>query len=248
MNVHAFSGYNVPAPPGGTLYGALAGASTTSDLYTIDPSTGAATSVGPIGFAVTGLAFRPSDNVLFGVTSGNSAISTRSLITIDTITGDGTLVGGLFITQGLADISFRSDDVLYGFSGNNSRLYTVNTSTGTATQVSATAVPPPLGFGLGLSFDSADILYVFPRSANGVFYIVDETTVSFTAQTALSGTAYPSNASIPAASFDAADLCWVVVNDASVPQWEIATVDVATSTITSIGVTTSTMDALAWGP
>ena len=113
------------APPAeAVLYAAQGSVTTTSDLYTIDPDTGAATSVGAIGFSLTGMAFRPSDGVLFGVTSNNSASNPRSLITIDPDTGAGTLVGALGVTSGLADIAFRSDDVLYGYTPSTRTLYT----------------------------------------------------------------------------------------------------------------------------
>ncbi len=179
----------LPTPPvEPVLYGAKGGPATTSNLYTVDPATAALTSVGASGFAITGLSFRPSDQVLFGVTSNNSASNPRSLITVDATTGAGTLVGALGVTSGLADIAFRSDGALYGYSPSNSTLYSVNTSSGAATQVSATAIPAT-ALGFGLAFDSTDTLYVFPKGAAGVFYIVDETTGGLTAQTALTGQA-----------------------------------------------------------
>ena len=111
-NVGAVAQVSVTPPVVNVLYGAQAGSQTTSDLYTIDTGTAAGTAIGAIGFAVTGLAFRPSDDVLFGVTSNNSSSNPRSLITIDPETGAGTLVGALGITTGLADIAFSEAGVL----------------------------------------------------------------------------------------------------------------------------------------
>ncbi len=237
----------LPTPPVlPVLYGALGSTETTSDLYTIDPDTGAATSVGASGFAITGLSFRPSDGVLFGVTSNNSGSNPRALITVDPVTGSGTLVGALGVTSGLADIAFRSDDALYGYSPSDRTLYSVNTTTGAATQVSATAIPTS-GFGYGLAFDAADVLFVFPKGNVGVFYIVDETTGGLTAQTALSGSGF-SNGIINSATFDADGLAWVGFSTATGPAWYIATVDVTTSVMADVGQTADFLDALAWEP
>ena len=66
------------APPPG-LYGAtgVLGNDTAppSNLYRIDPSTGAATTVGPIGYAVGGLALDPTAGVLYGVTTARELTS-----------------------------------------------------------------------------------------------------------------------------------------------------------------------------
>src|SRR4051794_30958127 len=77
------------------LYAAYGGSASASDLYTVDPATGAKASVGAIGFAVTGLAVQPGSGTLFGVTSGGGDASTRKLITINKTTGAGTVVGSL---------------------------------------------------------------------------------------------------------------------------------------------------------
>lgn len=237
-----------PSPPiTQILYGGLASLATTSDLYTVDPSTAAFTSVGASGFAITGLASRPSDNVLFGATSPQSSSNPKSLITLNTSTGAGTVVGAFGGTVVIPDLAFRSDDVLYGYNSQNRTLYTINTTTGTATQVSATAVPTS-GAGYGLAFDSTDTLYLFPKTAaGGVFYIVDETTGGLTAQPALSGA--PGSGAIKnvsGASFDNNDVCYIVLNTNGPAYW-IATVDVATGVITSIGSATANADAIGWG-
>jgi hypothetical protein len=235
-------GSAIPGPPpaGVTLFGGLGGTATNSDLYSIDSATGAATSIGSSGFGLTGLAFRPSDGVLFGVTSNNSAVNPRSLITVDPVTGAGTLVGALGVTSGIADISFRSDDALYGYTPSTRTLYTINTTTGAATQVSSTAIPT-FGAGYGLAFDSADVLYAFPKGSVGaIYYIVDPTTGGLTAQPTLTGG--PVNGAIFAACFDATDLCWIT-SQLSADTY-LATVDVGTSVIAGVGITGTFMDAL----
>ncbi len=78
------------------------------NFYSIDPATGTATLIGPIGFGVTGMAFAP-DGTLYGTTS-EGGLSLGSLITIDTATGAGTLVGQMDDAAGvnnkLRDITF----------------------------------------------------------------------------------------------------------------------------------------------
>jgi len=232
-----------------TLYAARGGSATTSDLYTLNPATAVPTSIGAIGFALTGLASRPSDGALFGVTSNNSAANPRSLISIDRSTGAGTLIGALGLgSDSIGDIAFRSDDVLYGHNVVGRRLHTINTSTGVATQVSATAVPGS-NFGYGNAFDSADVLYLFSKGDNGVFYIVDETTGGVTAQPALTGSPDANSYSIPAASCDPDDLVWITISNALVSPTDswLATVDVSTSVITVIALIGHLMDGLEWG-
>lgn len=242
------SGYAVSVtPPTDVLYGALGGSSTTSNLYTIDPGTAVATSVGAIGFAMTGLSFRPADSVLFGATSNNSSANPASLVTIDTSTGAGTLVGAFSISGGgtLADIAFRSDNTLYGYGSVTRKLYTVNTSTGAATQVSATAVPPA-AFGFATGFDTGGTLYTFPKGDAGIFYIVDPATAALTAQPTLSGSPLSPLGQISAGKFDSSDVFWATITASGVT-W-LATIDVGTAVITGVATTTSLMDALAWGP
>jgi hypothetical protein len=73
------------------------------NLWSVDSATGAATAIGPIGFAVTGLAWDPVAQVLYGATSAREASNgvdangnvTAQLLTIDTATGAGTAVGPL---------------------------------------------------------------------------------------------------------------------------------------------------------
>ncbi len=78
-------------PPGlcGSTGGGGGGVSPApSGLYRVDSDTGATTSVGPIGYAVTGLALDPATGILYAVTA--NAAGERFLLTIDLGTGEGT--------------------------------------------------------------------------------------------------------------------------------------------------------------
>lgn len=241
MTGSRFSGFAAPVQSG-LLYGAEGSSKTTSDLYTIDPVTVALTSVGPIGFALTGMAFRPSDGVLFGATSQQSASDARSLITIDTSTGTGTLVGAFLIGGGstLGDIAFTQDDSLYGYDTGSHTLWEVNTSTGLATQVSGTVAG---GQGFGCSVDSSDNFYVF-HTTSGVFYLVNVSTGGLTAQPNLNNS--PISGSVGAASFDSADVCYASLLSAL--SVHLVTIDIATGTITDVGATPGgeRIDAICW--
>lgn len=92
-----------------------------ASLYSVNPTTGAATLIGATGFGrVSAIAFSPS-GVLYGI-AGNSG----DLITINTTTGVGTSVGNTGITA--TDMSFTSGGVLYAQSFNS--LYQINPTTG----------------------------------------------------------------------------------------------------------------------
>ncbi|HYD47018.1 MAG TPA: hypothetical protein VEB21_01655 [Terriglobales bacterium] len=119
------------------LYGADGSGGNASNLYILDPASGSIIStVGPIGFAVTGLAFDPTTGTLYGSTSRNELAGLApSLITINTATGAGTLVGPINLGgQGAADIAFLADGTLLGWiEPSNDDLATINKATGQAT-------------------------------------------------------------------------------------------------------------------
>lgn len=159
------------------LYAARAGNLTTSDLYVLDPATGILTSIGPLGFAVTGMAWDPTTLTMYGVTSGNSGANPRSLITIDLITGVGTLVGAFGFPLG--DISCDGGGNLFGWrvSGTPHGLYSINKSTGVATNVAVNNGPGTLGG--ALTFDGAGNLWLSAdgdEGEGGSLYSIDSVT------------------------------------------------------------------------
>src|SRR6185369_2090297 len=88
------------------LYAADGGGGNPSNLYILDPTTGGiVTTVGAIGFSVTGLAIHPTAGVMYGSTGRAAAVSPHSLITINKATGAGTLVGSFTPgTETIADL------------------------------------------------------------------------------------------------------------------------------------------------
>jgi uncharacterized repeat protein (TIGR01451 family) len=110
-----------------------------STLYTLDPATGAATSVAPITVEgsqvrhVTGLAFHPSTGVLYGVMNSQEAgvdCGLSSLISIDPATGVATVIGDRTLFGPIPDIAFDPFGTLYGWSESNDDLIVIDITDG----------------------------------------------------------------------------------------------------------------------
>jgi len=153
-------------PANAALFGSLPTTSDT-DLVVVDPRTGMATTVGPIGVPdVQGLAGRQADLLLFGA-SGSSG----QILTVDPATATGTPLGspdGLPIT-GLA---FSPGGVLYATCTRASlvapdTLCTINQDSGMATAVGTEPLERLTvvnrGFD-GLAFDAGGTLYTSTRA------------------------------------------------------------------------------------
>ena len=121
---------------GPTLYGV-----TFSDLLRLDPTRGAGTTIGPIGFTTNALAVA-SDGTLYGATTGGD------LITINPVTGTGTLVGnfgGGLTSSG--DLIFDTNDVLFGAlnQAGSVVLARIDRTSGVATVIGPTGLPTVYG-------------------------------------------------------------------------------------------------------
>jgi hypothetical protein len=239
---------------GGTelLFGSLGTNATTSDLYLIDADTGALDRmIGPIGFAVTGLAVHPQTGVLYGSTSHNSAASPRSLIRIDPVTGAGTLIGAFNVLSGAnpqtaADIAFAPDGTLYGiFEPSLDDLYTINLTTGAGTLV---GVASQSTAGSGLAYDTATGKLLWGgEGAQGSLLILDRTTGTAVDGPTLTGSA---GREIAALDFgcDGTTLFGVQLDDAggSNPRpTELVTINQTSGAVTVLGSSIEKLDAIA---
>ena len=142
-----------------TIYAtAFTGPSAVVTLYSINPSTGSATAIGPVGFTqVSGIAFDRTSGVLYGV---GKAGSVQNLITINTSTGAGTAVGPGGITNAVTDLTFRpSNQTLYGVSRRDSTVWTFNEGTGAGT-MATTLVSTGDGSALAFSASGMDALAI----------------------------------------------------------------------------------------
>lgn len=129
-----------------------------STLYSIDPDTGAATPIGPTGFAFcTGLDFHPITNVLYAVCF--DAGDNQVLITLNPLTGEGTEVAVLSVEGLLQDISFSGDGTLFAYfiSKPGNFLATINIHTGAVNFVGDSGLS---GGGNGLGFHQSNDLFL----------------------------------------------------------------------------------------
>ena len=231
-----------------TLYGAVPGE--TSPLYVIDPVTGVGTPIGDIGFGITALAFHPITGELYGtqagVPGGGPGAFDRNLIRINKTTGQGTIVGpiGLGI-GGIADIAFRSDGTLFGWSENTDALITINTTTGAGTLIGSD--PGISTRGSGLAFNAAGTLYLAGNNGSGPLRTVNTTTGLTTVGPILSGAPHPTQP-VPAMKFHpVTDVLWAVNRQvAGTGITYLITIDTRTGAITTINPTVSRLDGLAW--
>ena len=230
----------VPAA-GQTLYGAVGSGQSTSNLFTLNTSTGAlATTIGPIGFGITGLAFHPTTGVLYGSTNHNSGASPDNLITINTTTGAGTVIGPFGGGCRVADLTFTSDGTLYGWcEPATDDLVTINLTTGAATVVGSSGLST---FGSGIAASSSDVLYFAGEGDTGNLYTISRTTGLPTTTVALNGLG---DVPINALSFDGSGVLYACIGNFG-GSTTLATINPATGVITNIGPSVNNMDAIAF--
>ncbi len=238
------------------LYGATTAGDGSSDLYILSPVDGSVIQdVGAIGFSVTGLAFDPITGVLYGST-GNNSQSPGSLITIDTSTGAGTLVGSYGpggtneVLNTMADLTFTSNGALYGWAEPDlDSLYSINTTTGTATLVGPSGLSTG---GSGLGANSSDVIYFTGDTSTGELRTIDPTTGMPTDVVVMSGVREDQ---INSLAFDPTDVLYGVLRGGSSGEvegfafpYELITIDTQTGLITSLGPTVDRLDAIAFAP
>ena len=137
-----------PAAALPVLYGAAySGPDGLSTFYSVDATTGAATSIGAIGFQrVSGMDFHPGSGALYAVGERNDGSNIAVLITINLATGAGTEVAALnggathFFGDAYSDISFRSDGTLYAYLEPSDGLGTIDVGTGALTELGFSGV------------------------------------------------------------------------------------------------------------
>jgi hypothetical protein len=222
------------------IYGsAYKGSTGPATLYTISPTTGVATPIGPIGFSQVGsLDFCPN-GVLYGI--GMDASGKNNLLTINTATGAGTSVGLLGVNSTFQDMACRpSDGKLYAYSFGN--IYTISTTTGVATFVGSVGDGFPDGN--ALAFSSANVLY---KADQNSLWTINQSTGAGTVLLALT---YPiSGSRANGMKFDPPSgtlYASVVGGDSEVGVVNyFASINIATGVVTEIGPTVAGLDAIA---
>lgn len=151
-----------------TIYGVTGATGKPSSLYTINPTTGAATLVGPTGFShMTGLDFDPTTGILYGVASTGFSGAPQSLVTVNKNTGAATLVALLSGagTSGVPDISFSLSGQLYGWFESGDTLGQIDKNTGAVTLLPGSVSTSNTGLG----FDAAGNLYM--KAGNNLYSV-----------------------------------------------------------------------------
>lgn len=235
------------------VYAATAG-SGPGELYTINSFNGSTIAdIGPLNdasalnYGVTGLAFDPVTQTLYGSTGKSAATdgSTHAkLVTINPANGLVTPIGAFNLTGAAAgatmtDISFDpTTDTLYGIGSNGgAHLYSINTSTGQATLVGDS------GFGFttggGIAINSAGTVYGSPDTADfGTYSKVDGSYV----QIADPGPEPAAGGAYGGMCFDGSIL-YSSFNSATA---HLVTIDTGSGAVTDLGTTVSRIDAIAF--
>jgi DNA-binding beta-propeller fold protein YncE len=237
--VAAFAGLAMQGAYGQVLYAADGQGGIPGNLYIINPATGAVVqTIGPIGFGVTGLAFHPGTGVLYGTTGAE--LAPAALIRINTATGAGTLIGNN--TNGpIADITFRADGTLFGWTEDTDDLVTVNIATGVETVVSDSGIGTA---GSGIAFSPGGTLFYAGNNSNGALRTVNPATGLTTVAVTMTG-GPPSNR-VNALAFNAAGTLYGSVKQS--PGDTLVTINTTTGVVTTIGALPPGIDAIVFAP
>ena len=225
-------------------------------LYLIDPATGAPVqTIGPLvdglgrAYGLTGLAFQPGSNVLYGSTTHLSPTAPDHLVTINRFTALVTDIGSFGVVDTFADITFdRTTGILYGaHSAFDHWLYTINLATGAATKV-GTGTRVDFG-GAGLAANAAGAMFATPdgdTNLNPTLRTVDKTTGNETVVAALTGGPLPHI--IDAMDFDSSGVLFGIQTtdgNLSPALTHLVKIDILTAVVTDVGPTVNDADALA---
>ncbi|MFN8557892.1 MAG: hypothetical protein U0531_11305 [Dehalococcoidia bacterium] len=232
------------AIPGGAPLYAADGGGVAGNLYEINRLTGAVIrTIGPIGYSITGLAYNPVNRVLYGWTGNNDPVAVSKLVVINTTTGAGTLVAPGSPAGGLADISFRADGVLFGWSESGDDLHVVNLVTGVTTKVGESGLNT---FGSGLAFNGAGVLYYAGHGEAGALRTVNTGTGLTSVVATLNGDAGLGRA-IAALDFYIDGTLYGVRRNFGDPTTDLIRINPTTGAITTVGVLPIGIDAISFG-
>jgi outer membrane protein assembly factor BamB len=195
-----------------------------SVLVAIDPTTGAASIVGPLNASGAFALAARGDGVFFTVTdSGFVANPDARLATVDPRTGGATVYGEPFgVYLRMMGLAFASDGTLYGSSPITQSLYRLDVSTGRPERVG------PFGVNgvMDLAFDRGGTLYA---NTTGAIYRVDRVTGAATLVTPVRGAQM-----LMGITFDASGTLYAT-NFMS--ESELYRIDLATGTASLVGRT-----------
>jgi PEP-CTERM motif len=235
------------------LLGTTGGAGT-GTLYSIDPSTGAATGIGLLvdgtghPYAVTGLAFDNVTGILYGSTSNRSPTASNSLVAINPSTGAVTFIGSFATSSTMADLTFDvTTTTLYGTGSADGNLYSINPATGVATAIGSAGFPATSIAGAGVAANSAGQIFGAPEGASGPLVQYNKTNGSATTVATLSGAPF-SSGSIGAMAFNSGGTLYGVNidNNTGTRPTDLVTIDSVTGAVTNVGASVNFLDAIVF--
>ena len=235
-----------------TLYGADGVGGNSSNLYILNPSSGAIIStVGPIGYAITGLAIHPGTGELYGSTSKKDSKAPSSLVKINKITAAGTVVGPFSASSLLSmpDITFSTSGVLYGWGDTGDPsvddLYSINLTTGSATRIGEAGLS---SHGNGIAYSCSGVLFLAGQGNNGLLHTVNLNTGATTQVATLNGAPGPSGSSVGALAFSSNGTLYGVIIDNLVnyPSTFLVTINPNTGAVTNLGQSIDSLDAIVF--
>lgn len=145
----------------GVYYGAEYIAAGSANLVTVDTTTGAYTTVGPMsgltsGHTITGIAWDKTTNTMYGLSTNGT---TGTLYTCNLSTGALTTIGSTTGSTLPIDLAINNSGIIYSCDIGTDVLQTLNKTTGAATTVGPLGVD--INFAQGMCFDpSTDSLFL----------------------------------------------------------------------------------------
>jgi hypothetical protein len=169
----------------GPIYVADGRGEARGSLHQLDLCAGTVTAIGPIGFAITGLAFTDDGTLYASQTDACPA----ALVEIDVATGAGTSIGPLVASAppinhcSMADLTAIGPQ-LYGWSQSIPGLVSVDRTNGAVTVIGSGAK----SIGCGIAANAAGTIYAALNGAFGPLRTLDPATGSMTTVATMSGT------------------------------------------------------------
>jgi hypothetical protein len=268
----AFTGTVPSCTPLAPLYGAANSSSVEAGvLYTINPTNGTPTLIGPIGFGqIGGIRFN-AGGTLFGTGATQIGSGNVSLFTINPCTGLGSVIGTSQYESidfdNPQDISFRkSDNTLFAtlFGEGPDGLATINTTTGAPTLV-ATLTSGSQGGGLAFSATGTLFTALNPNlytvnTTNGALtpvgtltfpniFVVDSSSITAMDFQPNSGTLFGAASTSVVAEEEKASTAPIRNGGPPTqPANFLVTVNTTTGAVTSVGQTETGMNSIAFSP
>lgn len=231
------------------------GPGTPSELLILDPASGTVLeSVGNVGYTMTGLAIDPQTGILYGATGRADPANPGNLISIDWVTGAGTIIGDINLANDntAADISFAPDGTLYGWlmspggggGGGADDLITIDLSTGLGTVVAPSGITN--AYGNGLAALDNNTLYLIRDGEDSIFSTINAATGIEDATIALNN-GLGNNYAINALAFNEAGVLYGVRNDfdGMTPN-DLIIIDPTTGNITTVGPSDNRLDGIVF--